>query len=50
MLVQKNVTCLRIHGDAVGVAAIGDDDLAVGAVRVHRVNTVAAQFENEQSA
>ena len=29
---------------------IGDDDLAVGAVRAHRVNTTATQLENEQSA
>jgi hypothetical protein len=33
-----------------GEVAIGDDGLAAGAIRVHRVNTVAAQFEKEQSA
>ena len=45
-----DMTSLRIHDDAVGEVAIGDDRFAVGAVRVHRVNTVAAQFEKEQSA
>src|SRR5262249_12409340 len=38
----------HIHGDAVGETAIGDDGLAVGAVGIHRVNAVAAQFKNEQ--
>ena len=45
-----DMTRLRIHDDAVGKVAIGDDGLAVGAVGIHRVNAVAAQFENEQSA
>ena len=40
----------RHNGDAVGEAAIGDDGLAVGAIGIHRVNAVPAQFENEQSA
>ena len=45
-----DMTGLRIHDDAVGEMAIRDDGLAVGAVRIHRVNAVAAQFENEQAA
>jgi hypothetical protein len=44
-----DMTCLRVHDDAVGEVAIGDYCFAVGAIRVHRVNTVAAQFEKEQS-
>ena len=44
-----DMTGLRIHDDAVGEMAIGDDGLAVGAVEIHRVNAVAAQFENEQA-
>jgi hypothetical protein len=44
------MTCRRIHDDAVGEVAISDYRFAVGAIRVHRMNTVAAQFENEQSA
>jgi len=44
------VTGLGIHDDAVGEMAIGDNGLAVGAVEIHRVNAVAAQFENEQAA
>ena len=36
--------------DAIGKTAVGDDDLPVGAVRAHRVNTTTAQLENEQSA
>jgi hypothetical protein len=42
------MTGLRIHDDAVGEMAIGNDGLAVGAVEIHRVNAVAAQFENER--
>jgi hypothetical protein len=34
----------------VGQMAIGDNGLAVGAVVIHRVNAIAAQFEKEQSA
>ena len=45
-----DVTGLRIHDDAVGKTAIGDNGFAVGAVGIHRVNAVAAQFENEQAA
>src|SRR5262249_14001853 len=45
-----DVTCLGIHTDAVGEAAIGDDRLAVGTIGIHRVNPVPAQFKNEQSA
>ena len=44
-----DMTGLRIHDDAVGEMAIGNDGLAVGAVEIHRVNAVAAQFENEQA-
>jgi hypothetical protein len=42
-----DMTGLRIHDDAVGEMAIGSDGLAVGAVGIHRVNAVAAQFEKE---
>ncbi|WP_347338803.1 hypothetical protein [Bradyrhizobium vignae] len=45
-----DVTRLYIHDDAVGEAAVGNDDLAVGTIGIHRVNAVTAQFENEQSA
>ena len=37
-----DVTSLHIHDDAVGEAAILDDDLAVGTIGIHRVNAVAA--------
>src|SRR5262249_60341249 len=33
-----DVTRRHIHGDAVGKTAIGDDGLAVGAIRIHRMN------------
>src|SRR5258708_39609430 len=42
-----NMTCLRIHDDAVGEMAIGNNGLAIGAVDIHRVNAVAPQFEKE---
>jgi hypothetical protein len=42
-----DMASLRIHDDAVGEVAIGDDGRAVGAVGIHRVNAVAAQFEDE---
>ena len=42
-----DMTGLDIDDDAVGKVAIGDDGLAVGAVRVHRVNAVAAQFKKK---
>ena len=38
----------RIHDDAIGEVAIGDDGLAVRSIGVHRVNAVAAQFEHKQ--
>jgi hypothetical protein len=41
------MTRLRIHDDAVGEMSIGNNGFAVGAVDIHRVNPVAAQFENE---
>jgi len=41
---------LRIHDDAVGQMAIGDDGLFVGPVRIHRVDSVGVYFENEQAA
>jgi hypothetical protein len=41
------MTRLNIDSDAVGVAASGDDDLAVGAVGLDRVNPAPAQFEQE---
>ena len=44
------MTGLRIHDDAVGELAIGDDGLSVGAVEIHRMNAAAAQLENEQAA
>ena len=39
-----------VDRDAVGEPALGDDDLAVGAVRVQREHAVAAGVENEQAA
>ena len=39
-----------IDHDAIRKMTIGDDDLPVGAVRAHRVNTTTTQLENEQSA
>ena len=44
-----DMTCLRIHDDAVGKAAIGDDGLFVGPVRIHRVDAASVYFENEQT-
>ena len=38
-----------IDRDAVGVSALGDDDLAVGAVRIERDHTVVAEVEKEQA-
>jgi SNF2 helicase protein/SNF2 domain-containing protein len=42
-----DMTGLRIHDDAVGEMAIDDNRFAVGAVHIHRVNAIAAQFEKE---
>jgi hypothetical protein len=42
-----DVTRRHIHGDAVGETAIGDDGLAVGAIRIHRMNAAGVQLENE---
>ena len=39
-----------VHRNAVGEPALGDDDLAIRAVRVHREHPVAAGFEKEQPA
>jgi hypothetical protein len=39
-----------IDRDAVGVSALGDDDLAVGAVRIQRNDTAAAEVEKKQAA
>jgi hypothetical protein len=44
-----NMTGLPFYDDAVGEVTIGDDSLAVRAVRIHRVNAVTAEFENEQA-
>ena len=41
---------LRIDDDAVGHAAIGDDGLFVGPVRIHRVDAAGVYFDNEQPA
>jgi hypothetical protein len=41
------MTSLRIHGDAVREAAIGDEGLAVGTIGFHRVNAVPAQFKEK---
>jgi hypothetical protein len=38
-----------IDGDAIGVSALGDDDPAVGAVRIQRHHTVVAEVEKEQA-
>jgi hypothetical protein len=45
-----DVTGLHIDADAIGEATISDNGLAIGAIGIHRVNAVPAQFENEQSA
>ena len=45
-----DMTRLRIHDDAVGQMAIGDDGLFVGPVRIHRVDAAGVEFENEQAA
>ena len=37
-----------IDRDAIRQSTIGDDDLPVGAVRVHRVNATTTELENEQ--
>jgi hypothetical protein len=42
-----NVTGVRVYDDAIGEVTIRDDGLAVGAVGIHRVNAVLAQFEKE---
>ena len=42
-----DVPAFDIDRDAIGQPALGDDDLAVGAVRVQREHTVAAEVENE---
>jgi hypothetical protein len=39
-----------IDRDAIGVSAFGNDDLAVGAVRIQRNDTVVAEVEKEQAA
>ena len=50
-LAKLNLTkALFIDGDAVRDAATGDDGLAIGTVEFHRVNAIAAQFENKQAA
>jgi hypothetical protein len=36
--------------DAIGEVAISDDGLALGPVRIHRVNAVDAQLKKEQTA
>jgi hypothetical protein len=38
-----------IDRDAIGVSAPGDDDLAAGAVRIQRNDTVVAEVEKEQA-
>ena len=38
-----------VDSDAIGVSALGDDDLAVGAVRIERDHTVVAEVEKEQA-
>ena len=45
-----NMTGIRIYDNAVGEMAISGDDLAIRAIGVHRVNSVAAELEEEQSA
>jgi hypothetical protein len=37
----------RVHGDPVGIAATGNDCPTVQAVRIHRMDTIAAQLEKE---
>jgi hypothetical protein len=45
-----NVSRRDIDRDAIGVSAPSDDDLAVGAVRIQRNDTVVAKDEKEQTA
>src|SRR6516225_1046976 len=45
-----DVTGFDIHGDAVGKTAIGDDGLAVGAVRIHAMNAAGVELQHEQAA
>ncbi len=45
-----DVPAFDIDRDAIRHPALVDDDLAVGAVRVHREHAVAAEVENEQAA
>ena len=39
-----------IDRDAIRQLTIGDDDLSIGTVRIHRLNTVVAQLQHDQSA
>ena len=36
-----------IDNDAIGKTTIGDNDLAVGAIRAHRLDTATTQLQNE---
>ena len=45
-----DMASLDIDHDAIRKMAVRDESLPAGAVRTHRVNTAAAQLENEQSA
>ncbi|HTO66669.1 MAG TPA: hypothetical protein VMM15_36090, partial [Bradyrhizobium sp.] len=42
-----DVTSSGVHRNAIGQSAIGNDNLSVGAVRIHRMNAATAQLENE---
>jgi hypothetical protein len=44
------MTGFDIDHDAIRKATVTDDNLPIGAVRLHRVNTTTAQLENEKSA
>src|SRR5690242_12988806 len=45
-----NMTGSDIDHDAIRKTTVADDNLPIGAVRLHRVNTTTAQLENEKSA
>jgi hypothetical protein len=45
-----NVSRRDIDRDAIGISALGDNDLAVGAVRIQRNDTVVAEVHKEQAA
>ena len=45
-----DMTGSDIDRDAIRELTIGDNDLVVRAIRIYRVNSIATQFQEEQSA